>query len=101
MALAQGWGLVAKVPAGAGALRHKGFQLNCGDELSNLNVRSGSTVSQASEEGERPVPRRADLLHCLSALEFDGGSVRRNRPRLCKTALGHPQAKLEGCPWRT
>jgi len=57
--------------------------------------RNGSTVSQASGEGERPVLRRAELLHCLSASGFGSGSVRRICPRLRKTARGHSQAKFD------
>ncbi len=48
-------------------------------------ARFGTTVSQAGGEGERPVLRRTDLLHCVSTLGFGGGSVRRINPRLRKT----------------
>jgi len=50
-------------------------------------ARFGSTVSQASGEGERPVPMRADLSHCLSPFGLGGGSVRRMRSRLGKKNL--------------
>lgn len=45
-------------------------------------ARFGTTVSQASGEGERPVLRRTDLLRCVSTLGFDGGSVCRIGSRL-------------------
>jgi hypothetical protein len=53
----------------------------CG-EFSSSDFRKGSTVSQASGAGERPVLRRADLLHCLSALGLAESVSAQNTCRL-------------------
>jgi hypothetical protein len=61
----------------------------------SINARRiGSTVSQASGEGERPVLWRADLLHCLSALGLGGGASVESYTPESRSSYSRPSRRM-------